>query len=219
MPLVLYANHASWWDPLVFLVIKRAYFPDRTFFAPIDSRMLERYSFFRKLGFFGVEPGTRRGAAQFLRTSEIVLGSPGGMLALTPQSRFADVRERPVRFASGLGYLAARLQNARFVPVAAEYVFWNERLPEILVRFGAGIETPANSGCGRDAQAWTGVLERGLQEAQEALSLEAQSRDPARFSPLLRGRAGQGGAYDWWRAAKAFLRGRTFNPEHGAHEP
>ena len=53
LPLVLYTNHASWWDPLVGLIVKAEFFPDRTLFTPIDATMLERYKMFAKLGFFG----------------------------------------------------------------------------------------------------------------------------------------------------------------------
>src|SRR4051794_29389716 len=42
LPLVIYSNHASWWDALVCLVLKDEFFGERAGFAPIDSRMLER---------------------------------------------------------------------------------------------------------------------------------------------------------------------------------
>jgi 1-acyl-sn-glycerol-3-phosphate acyltransferase len=136
LPLVVFTNHASWWDPLVGLVMKDEYFRDRNLYAPIDAAMLERYRMFAKLGFFGVEQGTRRGAVQFLRTSEAILSRADSLLAITPQSRFADVRQRPLRFQSGLGRVAAHVKNVVFLPMATEFVFWEERLPEILVRFG-----------------------------------------------------------------------------------
>ena len=74
----------------------------RALYTPIDADMLARYRMFAKLGFFGVEQRNRRGAVQFLRTSEVILQSPNHVLAVTPQSRFADVRERPVRFPSNV---------------------------------------------------------------------------------------------------------------------
>ena len=199
LPLVLYSNHASWWDPLVCLVLKREFFPERRAFAPIDAAALERYRMFRKFGFFGVEQGARRGAVQFLRTAEAVLREPNHILALTPQSRFADARERPVRFQGGLGHLATRLQRAAFVPMAAEYVFWEERLPEILVRFGEPVEIQPPEGAAFDAKYWTTLFEQKLTATQEALSVEAQRRNPDDFQMVLRGGAGQGGVYDWWR--------------------
>ena len=49
-PLVVFLNHASWWDPLVSLLLADAYFRERTCFAPIAAEHLARYRFFRHLG-------------------------------------------------------------------------------------------------------------------------------------------------------------------------
>jgi 1-acyl-sn-glycerol-3-phosphate acyltransferase len=214
-PLVIYTNHASWWDPLVGLIIKDEYFGDRNLYAPMDATMLGRYRMFAKLGFFGVEQGTRRGAVQFLRTSEAILAHANSLLAITPQSRLADVRERPLQFQSGLGHLATQVHQAVFLPVATEFVFWEERLPEILVRFGKPvlIATTRAGGAPEDLSA---QLERHLELTLDALSVEAQRRDSADFRTVLHGRAGQGGVYDWWRRAKAMLRGERFHKEHGS---
>lgn len=215
LPLVLYSNHASWWDALVCLVVKDQFFPARDAFAPIDAAMLERYKMFGKLGFFGVEQRSRRGATQFLRTAEAILQSPGNLLAVTPQSRFSDVRERPVHFEAGLGHLAARVEHALFVPVVAEYVFWEERLPEILVSFGEPVEIERAHRAAFDAKYWTALFEQKLTETQDALAMEAQRRKPEDFQFMLRGGSGQGGIYDWWRGLKAKLRGEKFSREHG----
>jgi 1-acyl-sn-glycerol-3-phosphate acyltransferase len=212
---VLYSNHASWWDALVCLIIKDEFFPERKAFAPMDAAMLERYGMFRKFGFFGVERGSRRGALQFLRTSAAILESADHLLAVTPQSRFADVRERPARFEAGLGHLAMRVEGALFVPVAVEYVFWEERLPEILLRFGDAVEVPAGYPAKFDAKNWTTLFERKLTETQDALAAEAQRRNGGDFQVVLRGGAGQGGVYDWWRGLKAKLRSESFRKEHG----
>lgn len=214
-PLVIYTNHASWWDPLVGLVIKDTFFSERSLFAPIDAAMLARYRMFAKLGFFGVEQGSRRGAVQFLRTSEAILQSPQSLLAVTPQSRFADVRERPVKFRAGLGHLATRVDRAAFLPMAAEFVFWEERLPEVLVRFGEPVEVRRDRATAFTHDYWTELFEQKLEATQDALSLEAQRRNASEFKTLLLGGAGQGGVYDLWRALKARLRGESFIKEHG----
>lgn len=214
-PLVVYANHASWWDPLVGLVIKDHCFGDRNLYAPMDAAMLARYRMFAKLGFFGVEQGTRRGAVQFLRTSEAILEHANNLLAITPQSRFADVRERPLGFQSGLGRLATQVDHALFLPMATEFVFWDERLPEILVRFGEPMLVNAATRAGASMEEMMFQLEHRLELTMDALAVEAQRRDPADFRTVLAGGAGQGGVYDWWRCGKAKLRGETFHKEHG----
>lgn len=213
LPLVVYSNHASWWDPLVGLTLKAHCYPNRNLFTPMDAAALERYRLFRKLGFFPVEQNSPRGAAQFLRAATAIMQSPANLLAITPQSRFADVRERPVRFEGGLGLLATRVERAMFVPFATEFVFWEERLPEILVRFGEGIEGGTNSGM--SAAEWTQLFEAKMQANQDALAAEVKRRDPQDFEIILRGGAGQGGVYDWWRALKSRFRGESFQKEHG----
>jgi len=215
LPIVIYSNHASWWDALVCLVLKDEFFRKRMVFAPIDAAMLARYRFFGRLGFFGVEQHTRRGAVQFLRTAEAVLQSSENLLAITPQSRFADVRERPIRFEAGLGHLATRVQRALFVPFAAEYVFWEERLPEILVRFGEPVEVQRDHSASLYPKYWTALFEQKLTETQDVLAGEAQRRNREDFEMVLSGGAGQGGVYDLWQRLNAKLRGQRFRREHG----
>jgi 1-acyl-sn-glycerol-3-phosphate acyltransferase len=215
LPLVIYSNHAAWWDALVGLVLKDEFLSERKAFAPIDAEMLAKYKMFGRLGFFGVEPGQRCGAVQFLRTSESILRDANSLLVITPQGRFADVRERPVRFAAGLGHLATRVPRAVFLPMATEFVFWEERLPEILVRFGEPVEVTAKHALTFDAKYWTALFEQKMADTQDALAAAAQRRDPDEFQTVLRGGAGQGGIYDWWRAAKAKMRGEDFRKEHG----
>jgi 1-acyl-sn-glycerol-3-phosphate acyltransferase len=214
LPLVIYSNHASWWDPLVCLVIKDELFPELKAFAPIDDSALKRYRMLGKFGFFGVEQGSRRGGAQFLRTAEAILRSPNHMLALTPQSRFADARERPVHFHSGIGHLATRVHHAAFVPVAVEYVYWQERLPEILVHFGESVEIPSSRSSSFKPAYWTSHFEQKLSTAQDELAIISKRRNSEDFQFLLRGGAGQGGIYDRWRSLMARLRGEIFHPEH-----
>jgi 1-acyl-sn-glycerol-3-phosphate acyltransferase len=213
-PLVIYSNHASWWDPLVALLLANEFLPGQRVFAPIDAVALKRYGFFKRLGAFGVEQGTQRGAVQFLRVARTILQQPENTLWLTPQSRFADARERPVSFKAGIGHLPKQVGQLCFVPVAIEYVFWEERLPEILVRFGKPYETCAEE-MQLSPQMWTEFFAGQLADTQNALAAEARHRQPEKFRCLLRGASGVGGIYDCWRAVKAKWRGESFQPQHG----
>jgi 1-acyl-sn-glycerol-3-phosphate acyltransferase len=210
-PLVIYLNHAAWWDPLVCLLLAREFFPERASFAPIDAEMLARYGIFRRLGFFGIDPGTASGARAFLRITHAVLASSANALWLTPQGRFMDPRERPLRFKDGLGWLAAREPNAAFVPLAIEYPFWTEPRPEILVAFGDPIvpaETPPSAAGGTD------VFSEALESAQDELAMRSCRREPGDWETVCRGRAGIGAIYDSWRRLTARLRGKKFSGEH-----
>jgi 1-acyl-sn-glycerol-3-phosphate acyltransferase len=196
------------------LYLSQRFFPDRMHYSPIASAGLEKYRFFEKLGFFGINPNTRAGAARFLTIGEQVLQQPNGALWVTVQEHFSDVRERPVRVEAGAGHLARRARNTVMLPVALEYAFWNERYPEAFACMGEPI--PIDDGSLRSARQWSEEFSRALERTQAALSQAVIARDAAKFEPLLAGTAGIGGVYDLWRALKARLHGRRFQPEHGS---
>ena len=213
LPIIVFLNHAAWWDPLICLLLAQKYFPTRASFAPIKSEALGRYRFLGKLGFFGVETGSARGAATFLQTSAAILDSAERMLWLTPQGQFTDVRARPVSMQRGLAHLAARVPPAVFLPLAIEYTFWEERTPEVLLAFGMPLFTQHHrNSCGADD--WAAELERTLQDAQDALAAAAQRRKPNEWQVLLRGAAGTTMFYDALRRVRALLRREKFQPEH-----
>jgi len=216
LPLVIYVNHASWWDPLICLTLQNTLFAKRQAYAPIDSQALRKYRFFSRLGFFGVDQNQLRGVRQFLRAAQAVLSQPNTILWLTPQGRFADVRERPVRFKSGLGHLPRCIERAAFVPLALEYTHWEERKLEVLGRFGPISIAGGRTGSGAiKGMNWTQHFQQQLQATQDALSREVQSRIPGDFETLLRAGSGVGFIYDAWRALRAALAGQNFQREHG----
>jgi len=187
-------------------------FPDRRHYGPMDAAALGKYGFFERLGFFGVEPGTARGARRFLAVSQEILSRPDTALWIAAEGRFTDPRERPVRLRSGIGHLATRVRQAVLLPLAIEYPFWQERFPEALARFGE--EVPAGD-ADLKATDWTPILEESLEKALDELGAESLAREPSRFDLLLGGSAGVGGVYDVWRRLKSKLRGERFRPEHG----
>lgn len=213
LPLLICMNHPAWWDPLVGLYLSKRFFPDRDHAAPIAGEGLAKYKFFQRLGFFGIEPKTARGAAQFLRIGQAVLSRPSGALWVTAQGEFTDVR-LPIKLKPGIGYLASRLERFAMLPVALEYSFWSERYPEAFACIGAPL---IEHGQHAEPVDWNLLFTLHLQQTVDALASRVSSRNPAAFEPLLTGSAGVGGTYDFWRASKAKLQGKRWQPEHGAH--
>lgn len=214
-PAIIYTNHPSWWDPAVFILVMDRLLGGRIGFGPMESVSLSRYGIMRRLGVFGIDPTSARGAARFLDVSLRVLADPRNVLWITAEGAFTDARTRPVRLRPGLAHLARRVPQALIVPMAMDYVFWNERLPEVLIRFGSAIDTSG----GRSVQEWTDLLGRDLSRTMDALAIDGMSRDPRRFKPLVQGHAGVGGVYDIWRRARASLRGEKAQLAHEVHLP
>lgn len=212
-PLLVCLNHPSWWDPLIAAYLARRFFEQRDHYAPIAAAGLAKYRFFERIGFFGIEPATHGGAFRFLEVGEAVLRNRNGALWVTPQGHFADVRKRPIQIQTGVGHLARRLNHFAMLPLALEYAFWNERYAEAFACFGEPVLIA--DGAERSAQEWSERFEHSLEETLDTLSRAVQRRDPGEFEPILSGKAGIGGVYDVWRAAKARLKGKKFEPEHG----
>jgi 1-acyl-sn-glycerol-3-phosphate acyltransferase len=211
-PLVVYANHSSWWDPMVSVLLAEKLQPVARHYAPMDAAALAKYPILRKLGIFPIDMATARGAAQFLRTSQAILDS-GGILWITPQGRFADPRE-PLSFKPGLGALAARNPGLIFVPLAIEYTFWDERLPETLLRFDDPVRIAADT----TTEAATRQLEAALATTMADLQRAAIARDPHAFAPLLTGGRGTGGLYALGRRLRALFTGKPVVLDHTQRE-
>ncbi len=211
-PLVVFANHPSWWDGIAVMLLSRRLFPDQEVFVPMEARALARYPFMRRIGVFGIETDSPRGAATFLREAKEVLSRPGRALWVNAPGRFSDARERPVPVAPGVVHLPEIAPGAVFLPLALEYPFWTERKAEMLAGFGPPIPGAELLALGRVARA--ARLSDALAAVMDRLAADAVARDPARFETLLQGREGMGGAYQAWSRLRAALRGRRFDPRH-----
>lgn len=217
-PLVVFLNHASWWDPLTCISLARGLLRDAEHYAPMDAETLAHYGFFQRLGMFPVELNTPRGAAQFLRTSEAVLEKPNTVLWVTPQGGFADARARPLMLKAGLGALAARLaarsHGATFLPLAIEYIYWNERLPEILLRCGEPVHGGGSAKF--TSEKWTEILATAMLVTQDDLASLAMARDASPFETVAAGGVGVGGVYSLGGRLRALVSGRPYVAEHDA---
>ena len=211
---VIYMNHASWWDPMIAALLAGAYLRKRSHYTPIDADALQKYKFFSRLGFFGIERNQFRGARKFLSIGEQILSRADSVLWMTPQGRFADVRERPLKFESGLANLLLRSQSCSVIPVAVEYAHWEERTPEALILIGAPVEIDRSA----KPTALNAQLESRLAQEMDELARASISRKVEGFDSLLHGNAGVGGIYDLWRSFKARLRGEDFTTAHGTRQ-
>jgi 1-acyl-sn-glycerol-3-phosphate acyltransferase len=214
-PVIVFSNHPSWWDAAIYILAADHFMAERTSFAPIDAQMLEQYGILGRIGAFGVDLQTRRGATEFLTASADILSKPDRSLWITAQGRFSDVRERPLGLKPGVAKLAEIAPNATFLPLAVEYGFWMESSAEAFMAFGEPISASTLTRLPRTQR--LGHLEQALTLTLDRLSADVASREPQRFREILSGRKGIGGIYDFWRGAAAAVRGKRFDASHEGH--
>jgi 1-acyl-sn-glycerol-3-phosphate acyltransferase len=216
-PLIVCINHPSWWDPLTILMLSRFLAPDRFAHAPMEAEALEHYGFFRRIGAFPVDNRSNRAAAQFLRQAQSLLRDPKSILWMTPEGHFTDARKRPIEWKPGTAALVHRLGRCTFVPLAIEYAFWDERLPEILCSVGVPVHCSGDDGASTDRI--HSRLQSAMTAAQDELTALTLLRDSRHFTPIFSGDAGVSIAYDLWLRLKSALRGKPYVAEHGTIAP
>lgn len=211
-PIIVYSNHPSWWDAAVYILAADHLFPTYESYAPIDAEMLKRYGVFGRMGAFGVDLHSRRGAADFMTASAEILSSSDRALWVTAQGRFADSRERPLDLKSGIAHLIEISPDCTIIPLGLEYSFWLERGAEAFIAFGNPLQGGDLLKLSRADRLQR--LDRELTAVLDRLGDDVKARDPDRFRILLEGRSGIGGIYDVWRRLTSALRGRAFDPSH-----
>ena len=216
-PLIVCINHASWWDPLVILALTRYLAPERTAYAPMEAEALKHYGFFRKIGAFPVDNTSSRAGAQFLRQAVRISERPEALLWMTPEGKFTDVRERPVRWKYGTAALTRSLGSCTVVPLALEYTFWDERLPEVLCSVGEPLHFSADDRASSDER--NAELEHAMTLTQDELAVRAQERDARLFSTVFSGRAGVSAVFNAWQRVKSAVNRKPYLAEHGTIVP
>ena len=204
-PAIVVLNHASWWDPLICVLLGSLACPSRPACAPMERSQLEKFSFFRRLGLFGVNPDDPHSLAPMLDyVHQHFASNPKGTFWLTPQGRFADPRT-PIDIRPGAAAAAARAERAwpgrlRIVSVAAEYTFGLEQRPEVLLRIQdvQPLRADGSPALRTGVGGWQRGILAAMQHNQDALAALVSARSLAPFQPLLGGRPSINPIYDLW---------------------
>jgi 1-acyl-sn-glycerol-3-phosphate acyltransferase len=135
VPLLLYANHSSWWDGLVAFEIGRAAQLDH--YVMMEEQQLRQYKLFSRLGAFSVIREDPRAAFASINYAADLLRGAERALWIFPQGAIQPNDTRPLSFYTGAARIAARAGAIRAAPVAIRYEFLQAFKPEIYAGIGA----------------------------------------------------------------------------------
>ena len=117
MPVMLVANHVSWWDGFLLREVHRLLRPD----APLHVVMLEaelrRTPLFRGMGAVPLGPGPMAARALATDLARRLGRRPDAVVGFFPQGRIWPAHRRPLGFRRGASWLAGRLVPIAIVPV------------------------------------------------------------------------------------------------------
>ncbi len=198
LPLLLVANHPSWWDGYLALLLSRHYGARR--YLMMDAAQLTRYGFFAWAGCFGVERADARDVARSIAYAvELLRQAEPTWLWLFPQAEITPARARPLALHAGAAHIVRRAtaggRTVGVLPVAWELVFRGEQHPEVVLLVGDII--PFDAERARDVSSVTADLAAALAAIMDAIGGDIARGDFAGYRTILRGRAGANDRFDW----------------------
>ncbi|QUV85650.1 lysophospholipid acyltransferase family protein [Chloracidobacterium aggregatum] len=200
-PLLIYANHPGWWDPLLaFFVVRRT---GRDGYMMGEETTLRTFRFFRWMGGFSVNRADARDVARSIRYASERLAAPSTALWIFPQGEIVPPDKRPLTFLPGAAHILRRTTACIAVPTAIRYEFHDQPRPEVFLDFGPG-ELIRGAEV-HDITALTCHLQARLTERMDALRDAVWERRPEGFSLALRG---QPSISDRYAAVVARLTGK-----------
>lgn len=179
-PVLLVANHTTWWDALVALYVSELLLASDGY-AMMDAANLRRVPFFRRVGAFGVDLADAADGARGIRHAARLLGQAGRTLWVFPEGRerspFGKLDLRP-----GAAQIARVAKRAVVLPVGLRYVFGGSEHPDLWISLGHPLAAERDVEKGVVMQRLG--IERELARIDAALAVRAPAV-PDGFEPVV----------------------------------
>jgi 1-acyl-sn-glycerol-3-phosphate acyltransferase len=174
-PLLVVANHTTWWDALVALYVSELLL-DCDGYAMMDASNLRRVPFFRRVGAFGVDPHEPADGARAIRHAAKLLDAPGRAVWIFPEGRerspFGGLELRP-----GSAQIARVARRALVVPVGLRYVFGAAERPDLWISLGPTLAAQRDVAVALEAQ--RGGIDRELARITSAVAARVDAAGEA----------------------------------------
>ncbi len=196
VPILGLANHPSWWDGYLALLLARYYGLPR--YLMMDESQLRRYGFFRWAGCFSVDrTDPRESARSVAYAARLLTRAEQPIVWLFPQAEITPADRRPIAAHGGAAHVLRRATAdgtaVGWLPVAWQYAFRGEQHPEAFIRVGAvEVVTAAET---REVRRLSARISAALTREADALRDDLAADDLATYRIILHG---AGGVNDRW---------------------
>lgn len=150
-PLMMVANHVSWWDGFVVRAVQRKVRPHAPFAAIMDHDQYRRRRLFRWIGAVPVEPGSAPSTmAAIAELRRRAVPRPDLTIAYFPQGQIWPSTRRPLGFGRGVELFARRL-HADVLPIGIHLEPLNRVSPTCFVSIGETLRGLSPVACMEEA--------------------------------------------------------------------
>jgi len=136
VPILIVANHSSWWDGYFAWLLSRTIAPQDQYLM-VEEANLRRYPFFTWAGCFSVDrEHGRRSRESICYAAHLLKERPQRAVWIFPQGEIVPNDTRPLRCYSGIGHLAKQAGAIRYYPVAMRIEYGREQRPDAFISIG-----------------------------------------------------------------------------------
>lgn len=142
-PLLVCANHESWWDGFLVRDLQRRLRPRGRFHVVMLEEELSRYPFLRLLGGLGIDPSSVGSLRGMLRAAR-ALGAerPAGILGYFPQGRIRPGSVSPLGFHAGVLPVIEAMAPVSVLPVGIRVLPGKDHRMDAFLSVGEPIAAP-----------------------------------------------------------------------------
>lgn len=196
LPMIICANHSSWWDGYVAALVKRHLKVEG--YLMMEESQLRRYFFFSWIGCFSVDRHHPRAAMQSIRyAAHLLKERPGRMVWLFPQGEIVPNDRRPLVFFRGAAHLARLSAPVLLYPLVTCIEYLAEQHPDLFISLGEPlyVNTEEMKSPG-SLKHYTKLLEDRVTTELDQLRADVLASNYSSFTLLMHGRASTNRIFD-----------------------
>lgn len=138
------ANHVSWWDGLLLLLLQRFTLPEVPLYTVMLAREFHQTFWFRLIGCLPITPGNIASIRHLLKKLKLLKDeqhkSARFVCSFFPQGEIKPSFVRPLGFKEGLGSVANALEPVTIIPIGIHIEPMVQRKPEAFLVIGEPLE-------------------------------------------------------------------------------
>ncbi|HTI14423.1 MAG TPA: lysophospholipid acyltransferase family protein [Dictyobacter sp.] len=195
-PMIVCANHASWWDGYIAALIE--HYLDVDGYLMMEEAQLRRYRFFTWSGCFSVDRHDTRSALQSLHyAAHLLKERPGRMVWLFPQGVIKPNDHRPLHFYNGAAHLARLSAPSLLYPLATRIEYQAEQHPDLFISMGEAIHVDEEAIHGSGfLKSCTQQLEQRVTAELDHLRTDVLNSNYAGFTLIMQGQSSPNRLFD-----------------------
>ena len=143
-PVLMIANHFSWWDGFIQSFLNLKIFKRRMFFMMLEPELQKRM-FLRRAGAYSVAKGSRSIMESLNFTIEL-LREKRNMVLIFPQGKLESMHVKEVRFEKGVEYILKKVKNECQIVFNVNLIdYFSGKKPVINVYYSSCEKEPDNA--------------------------------------------------------------------------